>query len=176
MICISICKWTNREPKEFLEALVRLIGCPVRGMVALALASVFFAACDKSEKEKSSTSVRPETSAQTSKGAEPQKVAETGFDEMATSVSKQAASQGLQIDPSNKEALARLIRIYLVRGDLHKAFGNPEKFNLTALIQWAAGPGLTVDYDKPKLSPYANALASISSKTNAAAPIYVRVE
>jgi DNA-binding SARP family transcriptional activator len=159
-----------------LEVLVKLVGCPARGILALAIASAFFSACDKSEKEKSSTSVRPETSAQTSKSAEPKKVTETGFDEMAASAIKQAASQGLQIDPSNKEALARLIRIYLVRGDLHKAFGNPEKFNLTALIQWAAGPGLTVDYDKPKLSPYADALASMSRKTNAAAPIYVRVE
>jgi hypothetical protein len=159
-----------------LEVLVKLVGCPVRGLVVLAIASVFFSACNKSEKEKSSTGLRPETSAQTSKASEPKKTTETGFDEMAVSVIEQAARQGLQIDPSNKEALARLIRIYLVRGDLHKAFGNPEKFNLTALIQWAAGPGLTVDYDKPKLLPYADVLASISSKTNTAAPVYVRVE
>lgn len=155
---------------------MKLVECPARVVMALAIASAFFFSCDKSEKEKSSTSLTPATSAQTSKGAEPRKATETGFDEMAASVIKQAARQGLQIDPSNKDALARLIRIYLVRGDLHKAFGNPEKFNLTALIQWAAGPGLTVDYDKPKLSPYADVLASISSKTNAAAPIYVRVE
>ena len=155
---------------------MKLVGYPVRGLIALAIASVFVTACDKSEKETSSTNLRAETSAQTSKAAESKKTTETGFDEMAVSVIKQAARQGLQIDPSNKEALARLIRIYLVRGDLHKAFGNPEKFNLTALIQWAAGPGLTVDYDKPKLSPYANVLATISRKTDVAKPIYVRVE
>ena len=65
-----------------------------------------------------------------------QKGADSGFAEMATSVMQQASTQGLQIDPASREALALLIRVYLVRGDLHRAFGEPEKLNLSALVQW----------------------------------------
>ena len=50
-----------------------------------------------------------------------QKGADAGFAEMAISVMQQASTQGLQIDPGNKEALALLIRVYLLRGDLHRA-------------------------------------------------------
>ncbi len=54
-----------------------------------------------------------------------QKGADAGFGEMATGVIQQASTQGLQIDPGSKEALALLIRVYLLRGDLHRAFGEP---------------------------------------------------
>jgi hypothetical protein len=105
-----------------------------------------------------------------------QKGADSGFGEMATGVMQQASAQGLQIDPASKEALALLIRVYLVRGDLHRAFGEPEKLNLSALVQWAAGPAVTVDYNKNKLAPYAKTFASLASQMGNRPLVYVALQ
>lgn len=105
-----------------------------------------------------------------------QKSGDAGFAEMATSVIQQASTQGLQIDPGSKEALALLIRVYLVRGDLHRAFGEPEKLNLSALVQWAAGPAVTVDYNKNKLAPYAKTFASLASQMGNRPLVYVALQ
>lgn len=136
---------------------------------ALLMVGMLASGCDQDNKKTETVNQAKHDSAETGSPG-------TGFSEMAMSVIKQAAGQGLQIETSQAELLARLIRIYLVRGDLHQAFGNPEKFNLTGLIQWAADAGVTVDYDKPKLAPYAGALTALARKTNADKPVYVRLE
>ena len=105
-----------------------------------------------------------------------QKDADSGFGEMATSVMQQASAQGLQIDPASKEALTLLIRVYLVRGDLHRAFGEPEKLNLSALVEWAAGPAVTVDYNKDKLAPYAQTFSSLAGQMGNRPPVYVGLQ
>ena len=105
-----------------------------------------------------------------------QKGGDAGFTEMAISVMQQASTQGLQIDPGSKEALALLIRVYLLRGDLHRAFGEPEKLNLSALVEWAAGPAVTVDYNKDRLAPYAQTFSSLAGQMGKRPPVYVGLQ
>lgn len=143
-------------------------------LFAVAVAGGALTGCDNDKKKKGAADATSSTGGQSS--AEPQAKGGSGFDEMAASVMQQAAAQGLQLDASGKEALALVIRIYLTRGELHQIFGNPEKFNLTALIQWAAQYGTTVDHAKPKLAPHASVLNAMSAKTNPEKPVFVRVE
>jgi hypothetical protein len=105
-----------------------------------------------------------------------------GFSELAASLIQQASKQGLQIDAaSSQEALAMLIRVYLLRPDLHKAFGEPDRLNVTMLLQWAAGPGITVEGTnaptKQKLMPYANIYSSMTKNVTALeTPIYATLD
>jgi len=44
------------------------------------------------------------------------------------------------------------------------------------LVQWAAGPAVTVDYNKDKLAPYAKTFSSLASQMGNRPPVYVALQ
>ena len=54
--------------------------------------------------------------------------------------------------------------VFLVRSDLHKGYGAPDQFNLNLLLQWAAGPAITIDGAKDRLVPYGNVYANLAKQ------------
>jgi hypothetical protein len=138
-------------------------------MVAVLLA---FAGCGKSEQK---SSMKAEQAQPTSR-QNPQSAADSALREWSASVIEQASAQGLKIDASNQDALAMLLRVYLVRSDLHKGYGAPDQFNLNLLLQWAAGPAVTIDGAKDRLLPYANAYASLTKQLEGRQPITITLQ
>ena len=152
-----------------------------RIIVATAIFCVV-AGCGKSEEGSTS---RPASSVVTQTPepkTESKRPINDGFGELATSLLQQASTQGLQTDlPANQEALAVLLRVYLLRPDLHKAFGEPDHLNVSTLLQWAAGPGVTVEESnaptKQKLVPYAAIYTSLAKQVASIdATIYVTLQ
>lgn len=78
-------------------------------------------------------------------------------------ISSQMASQGSPIDRLEEgEAIAELIRIYLVRPDLQRRFGPPNTLDLSALIEWGATIGSSEESTRRELAANANTLTQLS--------------
>lgn len=155
---------------------VLMMGNYLRPIIVLFVV-LCFGACSKSEDEKS----RPnETSgaAQSSKstGARQTGSGDAGLSGMVLGVIEQLSKQGVKIEGVEKqEALTQVIKLYLIRNDLQKAFGGPGDVDFTTMVKWAAVSGTTTDSDKDKLAAYATPLRSIAHQI-ADAPIRVRLE
>jgi len=98
-------------------------------------------------------------------------------DAIINSVAAQAAKQGAPFDvATNQAALGTLLGLYAGRGDLQKVFGPPDNLDLSALLNWAATLGVSVDSAKAQLAPYGTAYKALSDATNKGTPIKVKVQ
>jgi hypothetical protein len=144
--------------------------------VVILFAILALNACGKSEDKKASAE-KPGAaeSAKESPGSRTGQ-ADPGLDRMVSAVAEQAAKQGVKIDSAEqKEALRQVIKLYLLRSDLQKAFGGPGDVDFTTMIKWAAVSGTTTDSDKDKLAAYASPLHAIANQVGDAV-IRVRLE
>lgn len=110
-----------------------------------------------------------------SKESEQQPSVDAALRGMVSSVVEQASKQGVQIDSAAHEALMVLIKVYLVRPDLHQAYGETFDVNLSALVQWAATAGSTVDANKNLLAPHVTALGNMANLMSNT-PVRVKLE
>jgi hypothetical protein len=138
------------------------------------LAIITLSACGKSEDK---TTEKPGTGASIKNTAERQTgKGDPGLDGMVSGIVEQVAKQGVKIEASEqKEAVTQVIKLYLLRNDLQKAFGEPGDVDFTTMIKWAAVSGTTTDSDKDKLAAYATPMHSIA-KQFGDAPVRVRLE
>lgn len=58
-------------------------------------------------------------------------------------------------------AIEHVLGVYSARSDLHGAFGPPSRLNLTELMRWAGGPGVSIDNAAPLLTPYRRGIDSV---------------
>ena len=65
-----------------------------------------------------------------------------------------------RLSGSEKAAIERVVNVYGVRSDLQAAFGKPTHVNLTQLMGWAGGPGISTDNAAPLLAPYRRGIDS----------------
>jgi len=91
---------------------------------------------------------------------------------------RQLTKNGIKVNrsPHVEGMFKTLLWIYILRPDLQNAFGGPEKLNLSALIEWAAGPGINIDDAKKALSFYSDALKLLSKETMRFGPVYVDLD
>ena len=93
------------------------------------------------------------------------------------SIIHQAKDQGFDITENKyNDLLISVLRIYFMRADLQKAFGGIDRVNISALLAWAAGPGINIDSSKDTLSKYAVQLTSLSKEIHRLPDIYVNLE
>jgi hypothetical protein len=140
--------------------------------IAILAVLLILAACDTANQK---SGAKPEQTQEASRQAPPL-AADSAFREWSTSIIEQASAQGRKIDSSHREALAMLLRVYLVRPDLHKGYGAPDQFNLNLLLQWAAGPAVTIDGAKDKLQPYANAYSALAKEFEGQKPVSIALK
>ncbi|MHB8647628.1 MAG: hypothetical protein ACYDAR_17745, partial [Thermomicrobiales bacterium] len=96
---------------------------------------------------------------------------EAATNQAVASVVRQASCQGMD-GTTSVAALAELIHIYLLRGDLQQVYGGPDRVNFTSLVLWAATSGI---HEHPSLTPYADTFASLAKQTSPSKPVYVRM-
>jgi hypothetical protein len=140
--------------------------------IFIAAVALIFVACGKSE-QKSSAKIEQ---TQGTPRENPQSTADSALREWSVSMIEQASAQGVKIDISNQDALAMLLRVYLVRSDLHKGYGAPDQFNLNLLLQWAAGAAVTIDGARDRLLPYANVYTSLAKQLEGRQPITIALK
>jgi hypothetical protein len=162
-------EWTGDGGKKSRR--MTMVGRFSAKWILVAFVFLFLAGCGKSEKDSPKGEQVQGTTRQNSKSA-----ADSALSDWSASVIEQAAAQGFQINKSNQEALAMLLRVYLVRPDLHKGYGAPDQFNLNLLLQWAAGSAVTVDGAKEFLSPYAATYSSLVKQLEGRQPISISLK